>query len=76
MESPSWKATSRSATPEFPNILRNPKAHYRVHKKLSLVPILSYMDRVHPTPSILIVFYHLHIGLHSNLFPSDFSIHM
>jgi hypothetical protein len=44
--SPSWEADSCSATPEFLNILWNPKVHYRVCKRLSLVPILSQINPV------------------------------
>jgi hypothetical protein len=49
--SPSWESTSYSATQEFLNILRNPKAHYRVHDSPPLVPILGKINPAHITPS-------------------------
>jgi hypothetical protein len=35
--SPSLEAAIRSATEKIPNILRNPKFHYLIHKILPLV---------------------------------------
>lgn len=42
-----WETISCSATQESPNILWNLKVHHRVHRKLPLIPIPSYMNPVH-----------------------------
>jgi hypothetical protein len=64
------EATSCKATRWFPNILWNPKVHYRIYKISTPVPILS--QTVHSTPphsistkSILILSIHLRFGLPS-----------
>ena len=65
----SWVANIFSDSQEIPLILQNPKAHYRVYKSQSPVPIRSQIDSVHaplhPTfwRSILILFSHLSLGL-------------
>jgi hypothetical protein len=45
-QGPSWETNSFSASQQVPLLLWNPNVHYRVHKSLSLVHILSQMDPV------------------------------
>ena len=54
VQSPSWKANWFAASQEIPRISRNPKVHYRTHKRPPPVPILGQPNPVHiPTSHLL-----------------------
>ena len=75
-QSPPWEGNRTSATQEIPRILWNPKDHYRIHNSPPPVAILrrSIQSMPHPTSrrSILILSYHLRLGLLSGLPTSGF----
>ena len=72
VQSPSWEANRPSTTEQIPCISWNPEVHYRIHKSLQSVPILSQTKPIydpHPTSwrPILILSSHLCLGLPSGL---------
>jgi len=76
-QNPSWEIIQFSASQEFARILWNPKVHYSIFKSPAPVPILSQINPVHVPHStsrryILILSFHLYLGLPSGLFPSGF----
>jgi len=76
VQSPSWEANRFAASQEIPRISRNPKVHYRTHKRPPPVTWASPIQSIYPHPtfrrSILILSTHLRLGLPSGLFPSAF----
>jgi len=54
VQSPSWEANWFAASQEIPRISRNPKVHYRTHKRPSPVSIVGQPNPVHiPTSHLL-----------------------
>jgi len=47
VQSPSWEANWFAASQEIPNISRNPKVHYRTHKRPPTVSILGQLNPLH-----------------------------
>ena len=77
VQSPSCDANWFAAGQEIPRISRNPKVHYRTHKRPPPVTILGQPNPVHTPTShlleiVLILSTHLSLGLHIGLFPSGF----
>ena len=54
VQSPSWEANWFAASQEIPRISRNPKFHYRTHKRPPTLSILGQLYPVHiPTSHLL-----------------------
>ena len=54
VQGPSWQANRFAASQEIPRISRNPKVHYRTHKRPPPVSILGQPNPVHiPTSHLL-----------------------
>ena len=54
MQSPSWEANWFAGSQEIPRISRNPKVHYRTHKRPPTVSILGQPNPIHiPTSHLL-----------------------
>jgi hypothetical protein len=54
VQRPSWAANRFAASQEIPHISRNPKVHYRTHKRPPPVSILGQPNSVHiPTSHLL-----------------------
>ena len=57
VQSPSWEANWFAASEEIPRISRNPKVHYRTHKRPPPVSILGQPNPIHiPTSHILEIY--------------------
>ena len=58
VQSPSWEANWFAANKEIPRISRNPKVHYRTHKRPPPIPILGQPNPIHIPTSHLLEIHH------------------
>ena len=58
MQSPSWEANWFAASQEIPRISRNPKVHYRTHKRPPSISILGPPSPIHILASHLLEIHH------------------
>ena len=76
LQSSSWEANRFTASQEIPRISRNPKVHYRTHKRHLSLSWASPIQSIYPHPtswrSILTLSTHPRLGLPSGLLPSGF----
>jgi hypothetical protein len=75
-QSSSWGSNSHSFNEEIPLLLWNPKTPYRVHRSVPLAPVLRQCIQstpLHPISLrfVLILSFHLHLGLPNGFFPSS-----
>jgi len=54
VQSPSWEANWFASSQDIPRISRNPKVHYRTHKRPPPVSILGHPNPVHIPTSYLL----------------------
>jgi len=50
VQSPSWETSWFAASQEIPRISRNPKVHYRTHKRPPPISILGQPNTIHIPP--------------------------
>ena len=74
VQSPSWESNWFAASQEIPRISRNPKVHYRTHKRPPPLSILGQPNPVHtPTSHLLEIHPNIiHPSTPSGLLPSGF----
>jgi hypothetical protein len=72
-QSHSGEANRFSAGLEIPHILWNPKVHYRIHKCMPSVPVMSHLDPVHTSTGYFLKIY-LNIIISSTPGPPKWSL--